>query len=108
MELTNTITQSGCPSCGNTSINLVRIPDYCLHCAARRCGKCDRFLGWERKPKNQQKRQQHQKVITALLKSAQLTEWEHIFLTEIGKQKKLSPKQRNFLEQLTARVKGKN
>jgi hypothetical protein len=97
-----------CPICGSSRITLVQIPSYTTHDEARRYGVCDRFSGWEPKPENQQKRQQHKKAIVALLKSAQLAEWERIFLTEISKQKRLSPKQQAFLEQFAARFERRN
>jgi hypothetical protein len=63
-----------CPSCGSTKINLLRMLDYCHHYAARRCGGCDTFRGWQPKPENQEKRQRQQTAINQLLMSPQLSQ----------------------------------
>lgn len=39
-----------CPHCGYIGITFVRMPDYCNHSVAMRCGRCDAFRGWLDQP----------------------------------------------------------
>ncbi len=94
-----------CQSCGSTRINLVKMPDFSAHYAARRCGQCDLFRGWEPKPSTKDKRQQQQSTISELLKSPQLSQWERNFLEGL-KGRKISPKQREILVKIEVEVGG--
>ena len=64
--------QQRCPNCGSNRTSLVKMLEGTAHYAMRRCRQCDRFLGWQPKPENQEKRQQQQVQITTLLESLQL------------------------------------
>lgn len=94
-----------CPNCGSTRINLVKMSAPSLHYAAIRCEQCDRFLGWQPKLENQEKRQRRQTTIIHLLKSPQLSQWERTFLEGV-KGKKISPKQQEVLARIAAKVGG--
>lgn len=95
-----------CPSCGHTGLNLVRMPDYSLHYAARRCGQCDTFRGWEPKPENQNKQQRWQTTISQLLKLPSLSQWEREFLTSLQGSRSLSPKQLAVVQKIENQVGG--
>lgn len=82
----------------------MRMPEYSTHYAARRCAECDSFRSWEPKPATQ-KKQQQQAVVTQLLESPQLTQWEREFLQGL-KSKKLSPKQQEVLSRIENKVGG--
>lgn len=94
-----------CPSCYCTRINLVKMPSHSPLFGARRCSGCDMFLCWEPRPENKQIQQQRQATIAALLKFPQLSQWERTFLEGL-KGKKISPRQREVLEKIEARVGG--
>lgn len=94
-----------CPSCNYTGVSLVRMPDNCVHYAAKRCGRCDRFLKWEGKPETVNKKQQQQKTINQMLKASHLSQWERKFLEGL-KSKKISPKQQEVLSRIEAKVGG--
>lgn len=94
-----------CPICGSTRINLVKMPDYSSHHAARRCAECDSFRGWESKPATKEKQRRQQTTISHLLKSSQLSQWEREFLQGL-KTKKLSSKQQEVLSRIEAKVEG--
>ena len=96
-----------CQNCGSTRINLVKMPDYSTHYAARRCAECDLFRGWDAKPSTKDKRQQQQSTISELLKSPLLSQWEWEFLQNL-KGKKLSPKQQECLAKIEAKVEGES
>lgn len=93
-----------CLSCGSTRINLVKMSDYGIHHTPSCCVECDRFIGWETKPANQEK-QQRQTKINRLLEFSQLNQWERTFL-ELLKGKKISPKQQEVLTKIEANVRG--
>lgn len=95
-----------CPSCGHTELNLVRMPNYSLHYAARRCGQCDTFRGWEPKPENQNKQQRWQTTISQLLKSPILSQWEREFLTNLQGSRSLSPRQLAVVQKIENQVGG--
>lgn len=102
------IATAQCPSCDSTRINLVLMLKEAAHHAAIRCGQCDRFLGWQPKLENQEKRQQQQTTIAALLKSpTKLSQWEREFLQGL-KAKKLSPKQQEILNRIKNEVGGQD
>ncbi len=105
-EFSANIEIAPCPSCGSTQINVVKMPDYC-HFAAIRCGHCDRFLRWQPKPQNIDLQQQRKATISHLLKSPHLSEWERTFLEGL-KCRKISPKQRQVLDRIEAKVGGLN
>lgn len=50
-----------CPSCGYIRGNVVRMPAGCVHYAALKCGRCDRWLRWLPKPENKARKQKTQK-----------------------------------------------
>jgi hypothetical protein len=91
-----------CASCGSTRINCVRMPLHAPHYAARRCGQCDRFLGWI--PKPQKRRQRRQTTINQLLKSCGLTQWERDFLEGLKGKRALSPRQQEVLDRIENKV----
>jgi hypothetical protein len=95
-----------CPKCGGTRINIVKMPEGCAHYAARRCGQCDRFLGWAPKPESQQKRQQMQTTINQMLQSPQLSPWEREFLENMRSRRSLSPKQQEIVSRIEVEVGG--
>lgn len=97
------IATAQCPSCDSTRINLVLMLKEAAHHAAIRCGQCDRFLGWQPKLENQEKRQKQQTTIIQLLRSPQLSQWERTFLEGV-KGKKISPKQQEVLARIAAKV----
>lgn len=97
------IATAQCPSCGSTRINMVLMPKGAAHHTAIRCGQCDRFLQWQPKLENQEKRQRRQTTIIQLLKSPQVSQWERTFLEGV-KGKKISPKQQEVLAQIEAKV----
>lgn len=99
-----TIPIAPCPGCGSTGSNLVRMPSYSAHHAARRCAECDSFRGWELKPATKENRQRRE-IISQLLKSSQLTQWERSFLEGLNT-KKISPKQQEVLSRIEVRVGG--
>ena len=103
-EFSANTAQSPCLSCGSTRINVVQMPSDC-HFAAIRCGKCDTFLKWQAKPQNIEIRKRQQTVISQLLKSSQLSEWESSFLQGL-KGKKISPRQQKILAQIESRLGG--
>ncbi len=95
-----------CPKCGGTRINIVKMPEGCTHYAARRCGQCERFLGWAPKPESQQKQKQMQVTISGLLESKRLTDWEREFLTSAKGKRSFSPKQVSILQKTEAKLGG--
>jgi len=94
-----------CQNCGSIRTNLVKMPDYSIHYAARRCGQCDLFRGWESSPATKEKLQQRQATISRLLKSPQLSQWERSFLDGL-KGSKISPKQQEVLIRIETKVGG--
>ena len=94
-----------CASCGSSRVNLVKMPDYCTHHTARRCGTCDTFLDWQPKPATKEHQKQRRATIERLLKSSQLNQWERSFLEGL-KSRKLSPKQTECLAKIESRFGG--
>lgn len=97
---------TACPYCGGSKGNLVQMPKSCVHHAARRCGICDSFLGWQPKPENTSKRSQQQELISQLLESTRLSDWEHEFLQGLNGKRKLSPKQQEVLARIKTKLGG--
>lgn len=79
---------------------------YSKHWAARQCSGCDRFLSWEPKPANRQKRQRWQAKINQLLQAQGLTDWEREFLEleSVRNKGKLLPRQTEALAKIAAKV----
>lgn len=99
-------TPSGCPSCGCSSLNFIRLQPPSPHYGCYKCAGCDCFRGWVPKPETKQRREELQGAIAQLLGSPHISEWERGFLTGIKNQPKLSPRQREILSQIQARVGG--
>lgn len=93
-----------CPVCGHHRVSA--IPLSGPHYAALRCGKCDKFIRWAPKPENQDLQRETAQTINRLLSSEKISSWESFFLRSISQQKKLSPKQREILNQIEAKVGG--
>lgn len=100
--------QQRCPNCGSTRTSLVKMPEGAAHYAVRRCRQCDRFLAWQAKPENQERRRRQQAQITTLLESSQLNQWEREFLTGLQGKRLLSPKQQKVLAQIDTKLGGQS
>lgn len=97
--------QAPCLACGHVGINIVQMPKYSKHYAARRCGYCDAFRGWQPKPSTEQRRAELRRAIAQLLESPLLSDWDRGFLESIRSQKKLSLNQEACLNRLEGKVK---
>jgi len=95
-----------CPSCGFNKVLVVPMPDGSVHHAALRCGRCNRFIKWQLKPKSQESWKRQQTAIDQLLKSFELSDWEYQFLTSVQGKRSLSPKQQETLSRIEAKVRG--
>lgn len=95
-----------CPGCGSIRSTIVRMPSYCPHYAALKCGECDQFLTWQQKPETEGKRRDLAVRLNKLTSRPGLTHWEKEFLLGLKQQKKISPKQGEVLAKIEARLGG--
>jgi hypothetical protein len=107
-ELQDFQPQQKCPNCGSNRSSLIKLPKGAAHYAVCTCGECDRFLGWQAKPENQEKQRQQQAQIITLLESSQLNQWEWKFLMGLQGKRSLSPKQQKVLTQIEMKWGGRS
>jgi hypothetical protein len=96
------------PSYSFRRAKLVKTFNHSLHYAAQWCNGCDIFRDWKPKPANQEKWQQQQIRIAALLTSHHSTQWKYEFLFSEQSKRSLSPKQQEVLAGIEAKVGGQN
>jgi hypothetical protein len=104
-DFPTTSTTLECRFCGYPKASVVLMPGA-RHYAAARCGRCDTFLQWLPQPDAQHQQSSRADSIERHLTSNALTEWERGFLTNIQKQKNLSPKQLAMLSKIEAKLGG--
>jgi len=70
------------------------------HYARLVCAKCEKFIAWLPSPETQARRENNFRILTALAKLEQLTDWERQFVRDLASHKNISPKQQALLLQL--------
>ena len=89
-------------SCGCSEVRAL-LSDNSTHYAAWRCTECRRFRGWIPKPTNLTAQQTENELISGLLASGKLNNWELGFCQSLKGQKKRSPKQKEKLHAIASK-----
>jgi hypothetical protein len=73
------------------------------HYASWHCTECGRFRGWVAKPTNLTAQQVENELISRLLASEKLNDWEHRFCQNLKDLRKRSPRQKETLQKIASR-----
>ena len=82
------------------------MPSFHAHYAALKCGGCDCFITWMKKPETEEKRRNLAVRLDKLAGKQGLTNWEREFLESLQRTKKLSPRQQETLTRIEAKLGG--
>jgi hypothetical protein len=90
-------------SCGCSEVQ-AELSKNSTHYAAWHCCECRRFRGWIPKSTNLTAHQAENELISKLLASEKLNDWELGFCESIKNQKNRSPKQKQKLREIAERL----
>jgi hypothetical protein len=90
-------------SCGCSEV-LLKLSENSTHYAAWHCTECNRFRGWVPKPSNLTAQHAENELISRLLASGSLNDWELGFCESLKNQKNRSLKQKQKLREIAKRL----
>ena len=88
--------------CVHTSTVTQRLPDTHKHYSKKICISCGAFLRWLPRPENVERQKLNAFKLARLAMCARLSPWECAFVREVSQRRKVSPKQQEIIDRLSA------
>jgi hypothetical protein len=90
-------------ACAHSATITQREPPESLHHAREVCAGCERFIRWLAKPETLERRKLNGFRLAKLGMCERLTAWERNFVRDALRQRKLSPRQQEIVDELAAK-----
>jgi hypothetical protein len=88
--------------CGHDTVLVEQLPSNHLHFAREICATCRRPVRWLPRPETLQRRASNAYKLARRSMCSCLNAWERTFVRSVSQQRKLSPKQQEIVDRLSA------
>ena len=86
-------------NCTHQKTTFIPTPET-IHHGKTVCADCGAYIRFEKKPETVEREKRNAERIKQLQSIPTLSEWEKGFVESVSKQRKLSPKQQEFLDKI--------